>query len=119
MGNCRSSKASAVIAADVNGNLDAKTKDENHRINYNDGTSTSTFIDAMLPILLPVARRLLSKKLIEKGIVLLDEVPVPPVYDDSISDNELPLRPLVMKVDHVWVVDAASLRADMERHPEF
>jgi hypothetical protein len=120
MGNCRSSKTSAVIAADTNGSLDANTKDENHRINNcNDGTSTSAFIDAMLPILLPVARRLLSKKLIEKGIVLLDEVPVPPVYDDNISDDELPLRPLVMKVDHVRVIDAASLRADMERHPEF
>uniref|UniRef100_A0A7S2UBN4 Uncharacterized protein n=1 Tax=Attheya septentrionalis TaxID=420275 RepID=A0A7S2UBN4_9STRA len=119
MGNCRSSKTSAVIATDTNGSLYENTKDENHRINYNDGTSTSAFIDAMLPIILPVARRLLSKKLIEKGIVLLDEVPVPPVYDDSISDDELPLRPLLMKVDHVRVVDAASLRADMERHPEF
>jgi len=62
---------------------------------------------------------LLSKRLIEKGIVLLNEELLPPVYDEKMSDEDLPLRPISVTVKDVNVVSAERLQADMDANPEF
>mmetsp|Transcript_18492 Transcript_18492/g.27938 ORF Transcript_18492/g.27938 Transcript_18492/m.27938 type:complete len:399 (-) Transcript_18492:79-1275(-) len=116
MGSCRSKPAVEKKSEDLSQNsstdVDVFKFDDNQ-------SSISSLLRTVIPNLLPVIRRVVSRRLIEKGIVLYYEEPVPPVFDVDMPDEDLPLRPLKMHVKDVKLVSAETLRADMKKYPEF
>ena len=79
--------------------------------------TSSAVIDAFLSMCLPMVRYILSKKLIQKGLVLRDEQLVS-LKENGLMEN-LPIQPLSVQVGAVRLVKAKSLRSDMDARPEF
>ena len=77
------------------------------------GTSTSALIQSLLPVVLPIVRRVISQQCVAQKMVLFQEKKV-----DSSSTKNI-MGPLEVNLHHINVVDAETMEKDMAQMPEF
>lgn len=82
------------------------------------GEDTVALIESFLPIVLPIVRTVLSKQLIDRGLILRDEEPVTDFADAQMNAG-LPISPLGVKVGKMAIVQEGTLRNDMKSMPNF
>ena len=112
MGNC-SSSTKTVDQVEVS----AETSDppQIERLSTDDNDECiHAILDAFLPIILPSVQRQLSESLVEGGYVIRDEKPV-----TSLTEDDLPIGPIIIQVGTVRAVDAKRLYSDMETTSNF
>ena len=76
--------------------------------------STSALVESILPLVLPVARKAVCKRLIVDGSVLCNEQPV-----TSFDESDLPIENIELKIDDVLVVDRKTIQSDMKADSDF
>jgi hypothetical protein len=82
--------------------------------------STSALIESILPLILPIVRKAISKQLIQDGSVLLHEKPLTHIDIDSTSSTApLPIGPIEVNIENICVMDRQTLQKDMKSNPEF
>lgn len=88
--------------------------------NNSNNNATSSMLHSMLPMALPVIRQVICRQVIEKGIVLYYEDPVPTdSFRENMSEEDLPFKPIQLEVQDINVVHRDELISDMEQYPDF
>ena len=80
--------------------------------------STSALLETIIPMVLPVVRRAVSKSLIESGSILRDEEPLD-TYDERSPDDDLPIGPIRVQIESIAMMDTQTVIRDMKRAPHF
>lgn len=80
--------------------------------------STSALLESIIPIVLPIVRRAVSKSLIESGSILRDEEPIEK-FDESSPDDDLPIGPIRLQIESISVMDINTVMKDMKKAPNF
>ena len=112
MGNC-SSSTKKVDQVEVSAETSDPPRIECLSTDDND-ECIHAILDAFLPIILPSVQRQLSESLVEGGYVIRDEKPV-----TSLTEDDLPIGPIIIQVGTVRAVDAKRLYSDMETTSNF
>jgi hypothetical protein len=76
--------------------------------------STSAFIQALLPIVLPIVRHVASQQLISDHMIICKEELV-----KRLDKSNLPIGPVDVSLDHIRILDPDTLEKDMKAMPEF
>jgi len=123
MGNCRSSPASGAGSHSSNvkppwspvlANSDGPSATISPCCQLTDEQSPSALIQALLPVVLPIAREFASQKLILEKTVVYEEGLV-----ERLDKTHLPVEPIDVSLHHIRVLTPESLEHDMKQTPEF
>ena len=115
MGNCSSSPKTDVVVKTkaANSSPPKKTRVTSNN-NKTDDSSTAALISAIVPIVIPLVRKVASQQLINEKMVLKDEKLV-----EKLDKKNLPLGPITFRLGDINVLSSETLIKDMTSMPEF
>lgn len=103
------------IKTDLNPKPNPLKKSNNKNTNTN---STSALFESIFKIVSPIARRIISKILLNDYVILRDEKAVGKYKYDQ-PDNTLPIQPIKFSFDDIVVVDPECIRREKKKYPDF
>jgi hypothetical protein len=110
MGNCRSSPQKEAPVADTSPPPPLPLPNSEPK----DDASTAALINVLVPIILPIAQKIISQQLINDKMVIKDEILV-----EELDEKNLPLGSIEFNLDDIHVLSYETLAKDINDMPEF